>query len=211
MSNGLHLFWILSRATGIAAIVAAGLAVSAGLLSGRGAPMPALRRKLELKPLHEALSVTTIVLVLAHGLLLLGDPWLDPGLAGIAVPFVSPYRTVGTSLGIIAGYGLVLLGLSYYVRKWIGPSRWRVAHRFTAAFWLLGLVHTFTTGSDIAEFWLLAPVAAASLPALGLLLWRIAVPAVRRPKGRSREPVPAARPQASRASTSSSRPSGSLS
>ena len=31
-----HIFWILSRGTGIAAILVAGLAVTAGLLAGRG-------------------------------------------------------------------------------------------------------------------------------------------------------------------------------
>lgn len=46
----------------------------------------------EIKPLHEALSLATIVLVVAHGLLLIGDSWLNPGLSGIAIPFTMDYR-----------------------------------------------------------------------------------------------------------------------
>ena len=132
MSNGLHIFWILSRGAGIAAIVLAGLSVSAGLLAGRNMPFARLRKTLELRPVHEALSMATIILIAAHGLLLIGDPWLDPGVVGISVPFVMDYQPFWTGVGIIAGYGMILLGLSYYVRKWIGPNRWRVAHRFIA-------------------------------------------------------------------------------
>jgi sulfoxide reductase heme-binding subunit YedZ len=176
--NGIHTWWILSRGTGIAAILLAGLGVISGLLAGRGRTIK-LGRFGEIKPLHEALSVATIVAIIAHGLLLLGDSWLNPGLAGIAIPFQMSYRPFWTGIGIIAGYGLVLLGLSYYVRKWIGPARWRVAHRFTALFWILGLVHTFGAGSDAGELWLQIPVALVSLPALILLGMRLS----RRPGG----------------------------
>lgn len=173
MSNGLQTFWILSRGAGIAAIVLAGLSVSVGLLSGREMPFARLRKALELRPFHEALSIATIILVAAHGLLLIGDQWLDPGVIGISVPFVMDYQPFWTGIGIIAGYGLILLGLSYYLRKWIGPSRWRVAHRFISLFWLLGLAHTFGAGTDVGEVWLWLPVAISSIPALGLLAYRI--------------------------------------
>lgn len=173
MSNGIHVFWILSRGAGVAAIVLAGLSVTVGLLGGRDMPFARLRKSLELRPVHEALSMATIALVAAHGLLLLGDPWLQPGLAGISIPFVISYQPFWTGLGVIAGYGLAILGLSYYARKWIGPSRWRVAHRFIAVFWLLGLVHTFGAGTDAGEAWLWIPVALTSAPALTLLLRRL--------------------------------------
>lgn len=173
MSNGIHIFWILSRGAGIAAMVLAGLSVAVGLMSGRDMPFARLKKSLELRPVHEALSMTTIALVAAHGLLLLGDPWLQPGLTGISIPFAMSYQPFWTGLGIIAGYGLVTLGLSYYARKWVGPSRWRVAHRFIAVFWLLGLVHTFGAGTDATQPWLWVPVAFASGPALALLIVRL--------------------------------------
>jgi sulfoxide reductase heme-binding subunit YedZ len=170
--NSIHIWWILSRGTGIAAILLAGLGVTTGLLAGRGRLIK-LGRFGDMKPLHEALSVATIVAILAHGFLLIGDSWLNPGLAGIAIPFQLSYRPFWTGIGIIAGYGLVLLGLSYYARKWIGPARWRVAHRFTALFWILGIFHTFGAGSDAGELWLQIPVALVSLPALVLLGMRL--------------------------------------
>jgi len=172
MESGIHIFWILSRATGIAAILLAGLSVTVGLLAGRGLPFR-LPSRFDPKSVHEALSMATIALIASHGLLLLGDNWLDPGITGIAVPFAMGYRPFWTGLGIIAGYGIALLGLSYYLRSRIGPSRWRNAHRFVAVFWILGLIHTFGAGTDAGQAWLWLPVALTSGPALALLAVRM--------------------------------------
>jgi sulfoxide reductase heme-binding subunit YedZ len=172
MDGSVHVFWILSRATGIAAILICGLTMTAGLLAGRGLPFR-LPKRFDPKAVHESLSVATISLVAIHGLLLLGDPWLKPGLAGISVPFVMEYRSFWTGLGILSGYGLALLGLSYYLRSRIGPNRWRLVHRFIAVFWILGLVHTFGAGTDATRIWLWVPVLLTSGPALALLLMRL--------------------------------------
>lgn len=170
---GSQVFWMLSRGTGIAAMILAGLSVTFGLLASRAKPLR-FKKLTEKKELHEALSMATIVAVIAHAVLLLFDPWLNAGVAGITVPFVLDYRPIFTGIGIIAGYGLIVLGLSYYARSWIGVSRWRVAHRFTSVFWILGLIHTFGAGTDAGELWLLIPVFVTSAPAIVLLAMRMA-------------------------------------
>ena len=53
------------------------------------------------KHLHEALSLTGLAAILGHGLLLLGDGYLRPGLAGIALPFAMNHRPLWTGIGII--------------------------------------------------------------------------------------------------------------
>jgi sulfoxide reductase heme-binding subunit YedZ len=170
VSNGIHIYWLLSRAAGITAMALSGLSVTAGLLvsksRGRGS-------RLEARPLHEVLSLCTLAMVALHGLVLLGDPWLRPGLTGIAIPFASGYRPVWTGLGIIGAYGLAALGLSYYARTRIGVSRWRLLHRFTAAFWVLALVHAVGAGSDASQAWFLALLAITSGPPLVLLGLRL--------------------------------------
>lgn len=186
---GSQLFWTLSRGTGIAAMVLAGLSVTTGLLASRARPLR-FKKLTEKKELHEALSMATIVAVIAHAVLLLFDPWLNAGIAGITVPFVLDYRPIFTGIGIIAGYGLIVLGLSYYVRNWIGVSRWRTAHRFTSVFWLLGLVHTFGAGTDADQLWLLIPVFITSAPAIVLLAMRMFGP-------RDRGPAPTGKPKPS--------------
>jgi methionine sulfoxide reductase heme-binding subunit len=164
-----HLFWITSRAAGIVALILSSVSVCVGLLlSGP------LRKKLgaDLRVTHEALSLATLAALAVHGLSLLGDGYLKPSIADLALPFVSSYLTFWTSTGIVAFWLLALLGLSYYARTRIGVQRWRRLHRFTALAWALGVVHSLGEGTDAGETWFLAMTAIVVVPALSLLAWR---------------------------------------
>ncbi len=164
-----HLFWITSRAAGIVALVLASLAVGLGLVMS----LKLMRRRgPDLLATHEILSLSAIVAIAVHGLALLGDQFLHLTLADIAIPFVSSYKTVWTSLGIIAGWGMAFLGLSYYARRFIGSKRWRKLHRFTAVLWLFGLGHALGEGTDAGQIWFLAMIGIVVVPALALLLTR---------------------------------------
>lgn len=164
-----HLFWITSRAAGVASLVLASLAVSLGLLMStkllRG-------RAADLRVTHEILSLSTIAAIVIHAVTLLGDTFLHPSVADIAVPFASSYKTAWMSLGIVGGWSLILLGISYYARRTIGAKRWRKLHRFTALAWLAGLVHAIGMGTDAGQTWFLAMIAIVAMPALALLLLR---------------------------------------
>lgn len=187
-----HLFWITSRAAGFAALVLASLAVSAGLLMSTKLLKG---RTTDLRAAHDTLSTATIVAIVVHGVALLGDQFLHPSIADIAIPFVSSYKTFWTSLGIVGGWGLALLGLSYYARRWIGAVRWRKLHRFTALAWLAGLAHALGEGTDAGQLWFLAMLALVAIPALALLATRL----IR--SGGASPPLP-------QAQTSRKRPSG---
>ena len=164
-----HLFWITSRAAGVLALVLASLAVSLGLLMST----KLLRRRgPDLLAAHEILSLTAIVAIVVHGVTLLGDKYLNASLIDIAVPFAFSYKTLWTSLGIISGWGLALLGLTYYARRWFGAARWRKLHRFTSVVWLAGLVHALGEGTDAGQLWFLVMIGLVAVPALGLLAWR---------------------------------------
>lgn len=164
-----HLFWITSRAAGGAALLLASASVAVGLMMSS---KRAGTNKRDLRAIHEAISQTTLAMVALHGLALLGDSYLNPGLAGIAIPFAGAYRPLWTGIGIVAGYGLAALGLTYYLRDRIGAARWRRLHRLTALFWLAAIAHTIGAGSDAAEWWFLGASAALVLPAAALLVLR---------------------------------------
>lgn len=164
-----HLFWITSRAAGGIALLLASASVAVGLMMSSKRPGA---NKRDLRAIHEAMSLTTLAMVALHGLSLLGDSFLNPGVAGIAIPFLGPYRPLWTGIGIIAGWGLAALGLTYYLRDRIGAARWRRLHRLTAVFWLAAIAHTIGAGSDAAEWWFLGASAALVLPAAALLILR---------------------------------------
>ncbi|HEX9482710.1 MAG TPA: ferric reductase-like transmembrane domain-containing protein [Solirubrobacteraceae bacterium] len=165
-SAGPHLFWLASRAAGIAALILSSVSVCVGLLMSGS-----LRKRLggDLRVLHEALSLATLAALAVHGLTLLGDGYLKPTLADVSLPFVSGYKTLWTSTGIVAFWALALLGLSYYARTRIGVQRWRRLHRFAALAWVLGIVHSLGEGTDAGQTWFLAMTAIVVLPALLLL------------------------------------------
>jgi sulfoxide reductase heme-binding subunit YedZ len=169
-ATGPYLFWIASRAAGTAALLLSSATVCVGLLVG-GRIVKAHRP--ELRVTHEALSLATLAALAVHGLSLLGDGYLRPSLADVAVPFVSGYETVWTSIGIVAFWTLLVLGLSYYARAHIGVQRWRRLHRFAALAWLLGLAHSLGEGTDAGQTWFLAMIAVAVVPALLLLAARV--------------------------------------
>jgi sulfoxide reductase heme-binding subunit YedZ len=170
---GDHVLWITSRAAGISALVLASVAVAAGLAIGMQSG-PLRGRSAQLRTAHEALSLATLGALALHTLALLGDGWLRPSLADLAIPFASVYRPLWTGLGIVATYGLAALSLSYYARGRIGVARWKLLHRFVAVFWLLGVLHTLGAGTDAGRAWFLLLVAAVVGPPLALLAarWR---------------------------------------
>jgi sulfoxide reductase heme-binding subunit YedZ len=184
-ATGPHLFWITSRAAGIAALLLSSFSVCVGLLMG-GRLMKG--RGPDLRATHEALSLATLAALLVHGLTLIGDSFLHPTLADVAVPFISSYKTIWTTTGIVAFWAMLILGLSYYLRSRIGMQRWRRLHRFTALAWALGLAHSLGEGTDAGTTWFLAMTAIAAVPALCLLAARWL--------GASRDPNGSRAPQA---------------
>ncbi|MEA2448403.1 MAG: methionine sulfoxide reductase heme-binding subunit, partial [Thermoleophilaceae bacterium] len=142
-----YAWWLASRSAGVLALVlvtasvAIGLTMASKLVRKRGAG-PMLAR------VHEQTALAGLIAIAVHGITLLGDPWLKPGVAGLLVPFQMDYRPAFTGLGIIAGYLAALLGLTFYARRRIGAKLWRKAHRATVVVWALGMVHTLGAGTD---------------------------------------------------------------
>lgn len=164
-----HVFWFTTRAAGSVALLASsvslciGLLMSLRLVKGRG---------VDLRVAHEALSLTALVALAVHVASLLPDSFFKANLIDVTVPFVSGYKEPWMSIGIIGGWGLALLGLSYYARGMIGPQRWRRLHRWTAAAWALGLVHSLGEGTDNGRVWFLAMTGFVAVPAVMLLVQR---------------------------------------
>jgi sulfoxide reductase heme-binding subunit YedZ len=184
-----YIWWLISRASGLVALALVTLAVLIGLtMSTRSVGKPALRRSL--MRLHENVALAGLIAIALHGLALLGDHWLRPGIAGISVPFTLRYRPLYTGLGIIGGYLAAILALSYYFRTRMGVRLWRRLHRATVIAYALCVVHTIGAGSDGSSLWLRAAVFATAAPIAYLTLVRMFVAAPAPPAAAAAPPDP---------------------
>lgn len=170
-----YLWWLVSRASGIVALVLISVSVILGLAMAAKLVRPP-RLRPAVARLHEHVAVTALLALGAHGLSLLGDGWLKPGLTGIILPFAMSYRPEFTGLGIVAGYLALLLGPTFYLRRRIGARRWRALHRLIVLAWLLAVVHTLGSGSDASQPWLRALVLFPAVPIAYLLARRSLTP-----------------------------------
>jgi sulfoxide reductase heme-binding subunit YedZ len=167
-----YAWWLASRASGLVALALITTSVLLGLLMASKA-----LRKPKLTPIlmvaHEHLALAGLVAIAVHGITLLGDSWLHPGVAGIAIPFVIDYEPVHVGLGIISGYLAAALGLSFYWRRKVGAKRWRSLHRATILVYVLAVIHTLGAGSDASEPWVRVPMLASAAAVFFLFVLRV--------------------------------------
>jgi methionine sulfoxide reductase heme-binding subunit len=161
-------WWLASRAAGVVAFALIALSVLLGLAMANRV----VRGRAAVK-LHEHLALAALLAIAVHGITLLGDGWLDPGAAGLLVPFAMDHAPFFTGLGVISGYLAALLGLSFYLRRRIGAKRWRNAHRWVVVAYVFGVAHTLGAGSDASALWLRAVLFATGAPILFLFLLRV--------------------------------------
>jgi sulfoxide reductase heme-binding subunit YedZ len=185
---GQHIFWLGSRALGVVALVFVALSVGLGLaMSLRAAKGPGAMARL--KQVHEATALVSLLAIAGHGLLLLGDSYLRPGLAGIVIPFDTSHTPFWTGLGIIGGWLAALLGLTFYVRRRIGTKLWRRLHRWTLAVYVLAVLHTLGSGTDARSVWLLVILLATLAPITVMAAIRL-LPGDQTDRGRQRRRIP---------------------
>jgi sulfoxide reductase heme-binding subunit YedZ len=167
-----HGWWIVSRSSGIVAFVLVTISVFLGLtMAGKPVRDPQFTKNL--RAVHEQTALAALVAIAVHGFAILVDPWLKPGITGVAIPFDLSVHTFWTGLGVIAGYLAMLLGLSFYLRRQIGARLWRKAHRATIAVYVLGLFHALGAGSDTGSMIFLVWAFGTAVPIAILFVYRI--------------------------------------
>lgn len=165
-------WWIVSRSSGIVAFVLITISVLIGLtMAGKPVRDPQFTKNL--RAVHEQTALAGLIAIAVHGLAILLDPWLKPGITGVTVPFALGVHTFWTGLGVIAGYLAMLLGLSFYLRRQIGARLWRKAHRATIGVYVLGLFHALGAGTDTGSMIFLVFAVATAVPVAILFVYRL--------------------------------------
>lgn len=101
---------------------------------------------------HQFTSLLGLAFGLFHGLILLGDAYIDYSLTQVLLPFASGgFKPLWVGLGQLALYVLALIDFSFYVRPWIGRGAWRTIHFLSFAVFLLALAHGIGSGTDTQQ------------------------------------------------------------
>ena len=165
-------WWIVSRSSAMVAFVLVTISVFLGLTMA-GKPLRDPRFTKAVRAMHEQTALAALVAIGVHVVAVLADPWLKPGVAGVAIPFVLGLDRFWNGIGVIAAYLAFLLGLSFYLRRHIGAKRWRTAHRATIAVYVLGLFHALGAGTDTGSPLFLIWVVGSGIPIAVLFVYRV--------------------------------------
>ncbi|MGQ9928592.1 MAG: hypothetical protein ACUVS4_17210 [Chloroflexaceae bacterium] len=168
-----HAYWYLARSSAIVAYILLWLSMVAGLLMTSklarlwpGGPVAF--------DLHQHASLLGLAFALFHALILLGDRYIQADLRQILLPFAyGGHQPLWVGLGQIGLYLLALVGLSFYIKSWIGRGAWRLIHFLSFALFVLALLHGIFSGSDTVNPWIQGLYWASGGSVLFLLCYRI--------------------------------------
>jgi len=166
--------WYLTRSAGLVAYLLLFGTVVLGI-SVRTKGLDRVLARWRVTDLHTFLSILVLVFVALHAGVLLLDTFMGFSAWQVFIPFSAPYRPIWTSLGVISAYLLVIISLSFLVRRWIGYKAWRTLHYSNFVIYVAALVHGIYTGTDSPTLWGAAIYFFTAGTVLALVLYRIVV------------------------------------
>lgn len=164
--------WMFSRATGLLAYVAVSIDVIVGLLVSTRSGDRWISRG-HLVDIHGWLSPLALGLVFAHGVVLLADGHIRFDVVDLFVPFASSRWPLAIGVGVLAGYLMLVVHLSFGMRKRIGTTTWRRLHYLSFATFVLVTIHAMAVGTDRGNPWFASVYAVLLLVVASLLALRI--------------------------------------
>ncbi len=142
-----HLWWYLSRATGLVAFglltasVAFGLTLSTRLFGRTIAPV-------WLTELHRFLGALSVIATGAHIATLLADSYVQFRLIDFVVPFAARWKPGALAWGVVAFWLLLAIEVTSLMMKRIPRKLWRMVHMTSFALFGAAVVHGLRAGTD---------------------------------------------------------------
>ena len=163
--------WDIARAGGFTAYILAGLSVALGLALSMKWQSASKWPRIINNELHNFLALLALVFTTVHVLAVWIDPYTKFGWSEVFIPFLTHYRTIWMSLGIVSLYLGIAIAISTWIRPFIGYTWWRRLHYVTLAIYVLVTLHGMMTGSDTNTAWGIG-IYGGSIGVIGLLLTR---------------------------------------
>jgi len=145
-------FWILARSAGFAAYAMLTASVLAGIVV-KSRPFGRAVRAATMTDLHRTLALLGVGFLALHGVALVLDSTVRITPAALLVPGLSPYMPVATAFGVVAAELMVVVYLSFGLRKRIGMHVWRALHWTTYALFAGATAHGLAAGTDSGRPW----------------------------------------------------------
>ncbi len=191
VASGMPVAWLIARAAGLVAFALLTVSVTLGLMMSTRLLKPAVQK--DLLGWHQTLIWMGLSMLVLHGVAILLDPVMRFGLTAVVIPGTAPWRPITVAAGVVAGYLMLALALSFRVRRRIGQRRWRLLHYASFAAFFLALGHALHAGTDLTGNTGLVFAAIAVLPILWLTFARI-LPRPARPVPSARAALPTEAP-----------------
>jgi DMSO/TMAO reductase YedYZ heme-binding membrane subunit len=178
--------WYITRGAAATAYLLLTFVMAFGvILSFRG--LEGIMRGWRVYDLHQVLTLLLLGFIGLHLVTLYLDPFEPFSLLKLAWPLAETYRPLGTALGVLTFYLLVLVALTSWARRLIGARLWYLLHLTSYIAFVLVTIHGLLTGADSQTPWMLGVYTGSSALVALLTLGRIqfAVQAARRRRTRA--------------------------
>ena len=152
--------WYLSRGTGAITLVLLSASVILGITGSMRWRLGARTPRFVVDGLHRNVSLLVVVLLTAHVVTALLDPFAHLRVLDAVVPLASSYRPLWLGLGALALDLLIALIATSALRARLGLRAWRAVHWAAYACWPVAVLHGLGTGTDARTTWLEALTAA---------------------------------------------------
>jgi predicted ferric reductase len=139
--------WYVARASGLVAWALLAGAVVWGLLM----TSKLMRRRVKnswLLDLHRWLGGLALVFTSVHVVAIMGDSYVNFGLASVLIPFASHWHPVAVAWGITSLYLLAAVELTSLLRRHMSHRLWRRVHLFSFPLFVTSTIHGVSAGTD---------------------------------------------------------------
>ncbi len=165
-------FWYATRGLGAATLIVLTCTVVLGIVTATrwiGQSTPGFVAA----DLHRNLSLLALLLLTAHIVTTVLDPFAHISVRDVIIPFGATYRPVWLGLGVAAMEVMVAVAATSLLRGRVGARAWRLIHWAAYASWPLAVIHGLGTGSDARAPWLIGVVVSCVAAVLFALVQRI--------------------------------------
>jgi sulfoxide reductase heme-binding subunit YedZ len=160
-------FWIVARATGLAAYIALCLSVLSGIAL-RTSVLDFLAKNRALRALHDFMTWVWIPLGFAHVASLLLDKTARIAPLDLIVPFQVSYAPLAIGLGTVSLDLLRVITVTSWLRRRMDDRLWRWIHRTSYVAFVTLFLHALWSGTDFSAP-LISSVSWSAALGIGLL------------------------------------------